>query len=113
MIDFWATWCGPCVGEMEYLQEAYERFKDKNFVMLSVSLDSSPKDVVKFREGKWHMPWFQAFAPGGWNNKMVKDFATFGIPHPILIDPTGKIVAMDNQLRGDQLKRTLEKFLGK
>lgn len=112
MIDFWATWCGPCVGEMKYLQEAYEKFKGKDFEMLSVSLDVSPKDVEIFRNEKWHMPWLQAFAYGGWENKMVKHFETTEIPHPILVNPQGRIVATNNELQGDQLERTLEKYLG-
>lgn len=112
MIDFWATWCGPCVGEMDYLHKAYMRFKDKNFEILSVSLDGSPQDVVKFRRDKWQMSWLQAFA-GAWDNKMVKDFEVIGIPHPVLVDTTGMIVAIDEDLRGENLEKTLEKFLGK
>ncbi len=81
--------------------------------MLSVSLDVSPQDVVKFRKEKWPMPWFQAFANQGPEAKMVKDFEVIGIPHPILVDATGTIVAMDEDLRGESLEKTLEKFLGK
>lgn len=113
MIDFWATWCGPCVGEMKYLQDAYSEFKNKNFTMLSISLDTSPEDVVRFRESKWPMPWHQAFAPGGWNNNVVTKFGVVGIPNPILVDPSGKVVAMGDELRGVELKATLAKFLDK
>ncbi len=112
LIDFWATWCGPCVSEMEYLQKAYDQFKDKNFVMLSVSLDTSPQNVIKFRNGKWKMPWNQAYA-GSSAGKLSKDFEFNGIPHPILIDPKGIIVAMDEDLREEMLEKTLEKYLGK
>jgi thiol-disulfide isomerase/thioredoxin len=113
MIDFWATWCGPCVAEMESLHKAYARFKDKNFMMLSVSLDGSPQDVAKFRSGKWQMPWLQAFGGQAWDSKIVKDFEVVGIPRPVLIDTTGKIVAMEDELRGENLEKTLEKYLGK
>ncbi len=111
MIDFWATWCGPCVGEMKYLQKAYSEFKDRNFTMLSISLDNSPEDVVKFRKGEWPMSWHQAFAPGGWNNEVVRAFGVVAIPNPILVDPSGKVVAMGSELRGEELKATLAKFL--
>jgi thiol-disulfide isomerase/thioredoxin len=113
MIDFWATWCGPCVGEMEYLHKAFARFKGKNLVILSVSLDGSPQDVVKFRNGKWQMPWLQAFGGHAWDSKMVKDFEVVGIPRPVLVDTTGMIVAMEDELRGQDLEKTLEKYLGK
>ena len=112
LIDFWATWCGPCVGEMESLHRAHEKFKDKNFAILSVSLDNSPQDVEKFRDAKWKMPWLHAFA-GQSDSKMAKDFEIIGIPHPVLIDPKGIIVAMDEDLRGENLEKTLEKYLGK
>ncbi len=113
MIDFWATWCGPCVAEMEYLHKAYARFKDKNFTMLSVSLDGLPQDVAKFRKGKWPMPWLQAFGGHGWDSKMVKDFEVMAIPKPILVDSTGTIVAAEGDLQGNRLEDTLEKYLGK
>ncbi len=110
LIDFWATWCGPCVGEMQYLQDAFQKFKKTGFEILSISLDQSPEDVVKFRHGKWPMPWLHAFA--GWNAGIVKEFGVVGIPNPVLIDPTGKIIATGGELRGDALERTLAKFIG-
>lgn len=113
LIDFWAIWCGPCVGEMEYLHKAYARFKDKNFAMLSVSLDGLPQDVAKVREGKWPMPWLQAFGGHGWDSKMVKDFGIMSIPRPILVDSTGTIVATEGDLQGKRLEETLEQYLGK
>lgn len=59
------------------------------------------------------MPWLQAFARGGWYNKMVEEFQTVGIPHPILINPKDIIVATGIELRGENLNKTLYKFLGK
>lgn len=113
LMDFWATWCGPCVEEMRSLHNAYLRFKDKNFVILSISLDTAPQDVVKFRKDKWPMPWLHAFAEKGWDNKTVKDFEVVGIPRPVLVDTTGTVVAMEADLRGENLEKTLEKYLGK
>lgn len=113
LIDFWATWCGPCVAEMQYLQKAYERFKGKDFAMLSVSIDASSQDVANFRKEKWPMPWDQAFAECGWNNKMLRDFGVVAIPNPVLVDPSGKVVAMGFQLRALELEATLGGFLEK
>lgn len=113
LIDFWAVWCGPCIGEMEYLHKAYEKFKSKNFEILSLSFDPKPEDVVKFRKDKWKMPWHHVFLENGFEHPLSKEFEVIGIPKPILVDGnTGKILAMEGELRGENLDRTLSKFLG-
>jgi thiol-disulfide isomerase/thioredoxin len=112
LIDFWAVWCGPCLGEMRYLHEAYDAFKDRGLTVLSVSFDPRRADVTKFRGGKWHMPWLHAFASQGFSGGEAKAFEIVGIPRPILVDPEGKIVAMENDLRGDRLEPTLTRLLG-
>ncbi len=110
LLDFWATWCGPCVGEMENLHKAYERFKSKNFEILSFSLDQKPEDVVKFRQDKWKMPWLHTFVTN--DRELTNAFEVVAIPRPLLVDGSGKIVAMEGDLRGSQLEATLAKFLG-
>ncbi len=111
LIDNWATWCGPCVGEMASLHAAWDHFKSKNFVILSVSFDRTKQDVAKFRGAKWSMPWTHCFSAGVWKNEATKIFEISGIPKPILVDPTGTIVAMDADLRGGALEQTLKKYL--
>lgn len=114
MIDFWAVWCGPCVGEMPKLHEAYEKFKGKKgFEVLSLSFDRSPDDIVKFRDEKFKMPWLHAFIEKGFSNDLSKRFEVQGIPKPILVDDKGNIAAAESELRGENLEQTLAKFLTK
>ncbi len=111
LLDFWATWCAPCVSEMPNLHQAYEKFKDRNFTILSFSFDRKIEDVKKFRKGQWKMPWLNAFLDKTIRDKIAQAFEVSGIPKPILIDPEGKIIAMEADLRGQNLEKTLNKFL--
>ncbi|MEI8133833.1 MAG: thioredoxin-like domain-containing protein [bacterium] len=113
MIDFWATWCGPCVREMPAIHKAYEKFKGrKGFEILSLSMDAAEAQIAPFRTKKWKMPWLHAFIPGIFDASLAKKFEVAGIPKPVLVGPDGKVVAMQETLRGETLEKTLGKFLG-
>ncbi len=113
LMDFWATWCGPCVVEMPNLDKAYKDFHDKDFTILSLSLDTSPADVTTFRKDKWPMPWLHTFIGRSSKSNILNEFEVAFIPKPILVNPQGIIIAMGDSLRGDGLEKTLEKDLGK
>ena len=93
LIDFWATWCVPCVGEIPPLVEAYKKYHNKGFEIIGISFDySERKTVDELRE--WckekNMPWEQIYNGLGWNNPIRKKFSITSIPTKILIDRTGK-----------------------
>ncbi len=108
MIDFWASWCKPCLGEMPNLQEAYNKYKDKGFEILSLSFDQKPEDVAKFRKGQWKMPWLHSYVTGGFSSQLAQEFGVKGIPKPILVDTDGTIIASENELRGPNLIKVLD-----
>lgn len=110
LIDFWASWCNPCVREMPGLHQAYEEYKDENFIILSLSFDGAPGDIGKFRE-KWQMPWLHSFIDHAFESELAKTFEVAGIPKPILVDPKGKIIATGEILRLENLEKTLKEYI--
>jgi len=112
MIDFWAVWCGPCRAELPGLHAAYDKYKSRGLSILSLSFDQKPADVTKFRKGaKTPMPWMHSFIEEGFNNPLAKAFEVGGIPKPILVGPDGTIIAVEGELRGGELEKTLERYL--
>jgi len=111
LLDFWATWCGPCVAEIPQLQAVHEAFGDDDrFAMISLSLDPSKDAVVKFLKEK-DLPWRQVFL-GDWStDEVTKKYGVEAIPTILLLDPDGKIAAQD--LRGAAIKEAVAKALGK
>lgn len=113
LLDFWATWSKPSVDEIEDIRREYEKYENKNLAILSLSLDSSSQDVAKFQLDNRRMPWLNAFISDGFGSKICKDFEVYSVPKLILVDPEGKVVAIGWDLRGDNLEKTLMKYLGK
>ncbi len=111
LLDFWATWCGPCIGEMPHLHEAYRKFHDRGFEIVSFSLDASPDAVKEFRKGEWKMPWTHVFLEGGFDSKVAQAFEVSGIPEPVLVGRDGTIVAVEPDTRGSDLLGAIEKAL--
>jgi peroxiredoxin len=108
LLEFWASWCGPCRHENPNLRSEYQKYKDKGFDILGVSLDDNRDRWQKAIE-KDSLSWTQVSDLKGWNNEVAKQYSIRGIPANFLIDPDGNIVARD--LRGVELNQKLAALL--
>lgn len=109
LVDFWASWCRPCRLENPNLVKAFQKFKNKNFTVLGISLDQDKAAWVKAIE-KDKLTWTQLSDLQQWNNAVAQMYHVQSIPQNFLIDPQGKIVAKD--LRGEDLEKKLCELLG-
>ncbi|WP_316793071.1 TlpA disulfide reductase family protein [Pedobacter frigoris] len=111
LLDFWASWCGPCRQENPNVVKAYNTYKDKNFTVLGVSLDQPGKkaDWLAAIE-KDGLTWTHVSDLKFWDNAASKMYGVRGIPANYLIDPSGKIVGKN--LRGEKLEAKLAELLG-
>jgi peroxiredoxin len=107
LLEFWASWCGPCRAESPNLLKEYNRYKDKGFNVLAVSLDDKKEKWMEAIK-KDGMPWTQVSDLKGWKNEVAGLYGINAVPANFLIDPTGKIVARD--LRGEELGKALAKI---
>ncbi len=108
LVDFWATWCGPCIAEMPNVIKAYNEFHDDGFEVVGISLDQNQSDLDRYVEEN-KMPWPQYFDGKGWGNEIAGKFGIQGIPATFLIGKSGKIEATN--LRGDALEKKVSELL--
>jgi thiol-disulfide isomerase/thioredoxin len=111
VIDFWATWCGPCTLAIKYLQEMYPHFSKRDVEFLSICLDSDSSAVGKFKtQSGWDMPWLHAWEPQGLESGVAKSFRVTGIPKLVILNPEGNIVE-EGSMWGQPLERKLNELL--
>jgi peroxiredoxin len=108
LLDFWASWCGPCRANNPNLVTLYEKFHGKGFEILGVSIDKSKADWKKAIE-KDGLSWLQVLDPGGWNAQSTEVYGVDAIPASFLIDKKGVIRGVN--LEGRELEATIRKLL--
>lgn len=107
LVDFWASWCGPCRAENPHVLKMYKMFSPKGFDVLSVSLDTNKKAWMKAIE-KDALPWTHVSDLKGWKSELLKTYSVSGVPTTLLIDPQGVIIGRN--IKGLKLQQKLEEI---
>ena len=116
LIDFWATWCSPCVRSMPDLIATYKEYHDQGFEIIGINMDQYKANLLKYLQDN-EVTWSQYFDGLGWDNKLAKRFGVRGIPHIVLINKNGAVHFNTNYtknifpLHGDDLKQAIAELL--
>jgi len=113
LVDFWASWCGPCRGEIPNMKRNLEAYADQGFAIVGINLDQTREDCDRYVE-KEELSWENLFSTEkgeqGWDNPVATHYGISGIPTAILVDQQGKVVSL--RARGKELDRLLAEMLG-
>jgi thiol-disulfide isomerase/thioredoxin len=108
LVDFWATWCGPCIKELPNLTRAYSQYHKQGFEIVSISLDSDRQRFKKFVRSK-RMTWYHVMEGGAWKTRLAGKYAITSIPRMYVLDPAGNCIA--ENVRGRDLESAIERGL--
>ena len=117
LIDFWASWCGPCRKAMPDLVQTYKQYHDKGFEIIGINLDKDKTQLEKYMQ-EMGITWQQYFDGLVWSNKIVRRFSIRGIPHIVLVDKNGAVYFNTNYdqqkppLQGIELRNVVAKLCG-
>jgi thiol-disulfide isomerase/thioredoxin len=111
LLDFWATWCGPCIAELPNVKKAYAELHEHGFEIIGISLDHE-RDRQKFAAlvAKEGLPWPQRFVGQGWEDPIAKEYTVMAIPAMFLLDQKGMLVSTN--ARGEKLEAEVRRLLG-
>lgn len=113
LVDFWATWCGPCISELPTLRDCYEKYHDRGFEVVGISLDDDRVRLTTFLTRE-ELPWTTLFSDDekatGWKHPLASRYGVMSIPRGVLIDRKGNVVSLD--AHGDALWDLLAKEIG-
>ena len=109
LVDFWATWCGPCVAAIPSVKRYHERYRDKGFDVVGVSIDEDREALDAFLTRE-QLPWTTLHEAGAGSHPIAEYYGIMAIPTMVLVDRKGKVVALD--VHGPKLERLLEDMLG-
>jgi thiol-disulfide isomerase/thioredoxin len=113
LVDFWATWCGPCLADLPLILQSYRKYHDRGFEIVGISLDHEREALESFLSAN-AIPWTTLFSPDpvkrGWEDPIAAHYGLMGIPAAFLVDQNGKVVSIS--VRGENLDEALAKLLG-
>ncbi len=112
LLDFWGTWCPPCIEKLPEMHEAYEKYKGAGFEILSVAVMDERATLDAFRKEQYPMPWLNTLLEDAEYESVAAKFEITSYPRPILVDRNGIIVGIDDELRDSKLMDVLAATLG-